>query len=413
MRPSGGGKTRAAVRFALAVASAGAALVLAASIWPRPGAPSVRFVERSADEIVEIERIARAERVEGPAADTALAPLPRRPLGPEFAKLVLPLEGEDRGNVYDPDVHFRYRGHLATRTRFPEHPDGGWWLRTNSLGLKGTREVLEERPALRILVTGDSHTDGFCADEETFARLLETLLAPHVGGAVESLNAGHAGYAFYNYLGVFTRYGALAPDVFVIAVYTGNDFLESLLLRKTFAGELDIAFLSETARIREMAPDVPIGVLAQFLRQEIHFRDRPEDVEVALDTAVRAIHELAAECSARGILFVPFVLPPAPEVEPRARLAGLELAARRLGLTARDLGSSARLTDEWIARLAGAGIEVLDPRPHLRDSAEPLYWDDDWHLSVAGNARVASWLAEAILTRLAKQRRTAASLGSD
>jgi hypothetical protein len=135
------------------------------------------------------------------------------------APLAPPTDGAPRPGVHPFD---------ATQPVFPPSNFRRWPLTPEEVrGL--------QQPALRILVTGDSHTDGVCNNSESFTNLLEAeLSAAHPGEAIEALNAGKGAYSFYNYLGVLERLLPLRPDVFVVAVYGGNDFVESLALRHTF-----------------------------------------------------------------------------------------------------------------------------------------------------------------------------------
>jgi len=396
--PSRSNRSRTALRFALVCVSASLGLGLALALWPAEPPTEIRYAERSEQELDLVEQRSRGAEPR-PSAATGRR-LHREPLPPDVIPVLLPVgENNERGNIYDPLCYFRYKPHYERRTQFPLHPDGGWWLRTNSRGLKGSREVLETRPNLRILVAGDSHVDGFCADEETFARRLEDLLSTHAQGPVESLNAGHAGYAFYQYVGSLELHMELRPHVFVLAVYTGNDFVESLVLRNYYDGQLDRELLTEPSRFRALYPALSFGFIGQYLRQVLHFREHPANEQRAIETAVTACIEMADICRERGILFLPMIMPPAPEVQPAHIDVDLAAVARQLNLAPRDIFSVSRLTQQWTAALAAEGIEVLDPRPHLKAAPEPLYWPEDYHLSVAGNAAIATWLAAEIEKR--------------
>lgn len=224
-------------------------------------------------------------------------------------------------------------------------------------------------------------------------------MADHAGGAVESLNAGHGGYAFYQYVGSLDMHVDLEPHVFVLAVYTGNDFVESLVLRRYYAGILERTILAENTRYRAEYPWLSGGFIGQYLRQVLHFREHPENEAIAVETAVVACLEIADRCRERGILFLPMILPSAPEVQPDLIDVDFAEVVRRVGLAPHDVYSAARLTQQWTAALATHGIEVLDPRPHLKAAREPLFWPEDYHLSVAGNAAIATWLAAEIEQR--------------
>lgn len=385
------------LRTALASLSAALAAAVAWSLWPAPPSAEIRFAERTD---AQMETVERRSRELAPPPTALRRKLPRAPLPIDVATILLPIgENNPRGNIYDPVGYYRYRPHIETYVGLRWHPDGGWPVRTNARGLKGAREVFETRPNLRILVVGDSHVDGYCADEETFARRLEGLLADHAGGTVESLNAGHGGYAFYQYVGALEMHMELEPHVFVLVVYTGNDFVESIVLRRYYAGVLDRGILAENTRYRAEYPWLSGGFIGQYLRQVLHFRANPENEAIAVEIAVVACLEMADRCRERGILFVPVLLPSAPEVQPDLIDVDFAEVVRRVGLAPHDVFSAARLTQQWTAALATHGIEVLDPRPHLKAARESLYWPEDYHLSVAGNAEIATWLAAEIEQR--------------
>ena len=99
----------------------------------------------------------------------------RWPVGPDVVARYFEIDGEL--TVYDPYSYFRHRGNLDVERPWEEHPDGRWMLRTNSLGMRRDSEPAAERPDLRVLVVGDSHTDGVCDNDESYCALLEAALA--------------------------------------------------------------------------------------------------------------------------------------------------------------------------------------------------------------------------------------------
>src|SRR5688572_18322640 len=63
---------------------------------------------------------------------------------------------------YDPWSYYAHIPNLDAPVPFPEHPAGAWRLRTNGDGLREDGDIGSDRPSVRVLVCGDSHTDGFC-----------------------------------------------------------------------------------------------------------------------------------------------------------------------------------------------------------------------------------------------------------
>jgi lysophospholipase L1-like esterase len=110
------------------------------------------------------------------------------------------------------------------------HPPGmdavyqGVRVRTNDLGFRD-RPVGPRVPGeLRILVLGDSLTFGWgVAEEDTYPRQLEALLAGMLGRPVRTINTGVGGYNSVQELGVARRHvGRLRPDLLLL-LYVAND----------------------------------------------------------------------------------------------------------------------------------------------------------------------------------------------
>ena len=135
-----------------------------------------------------------------PDGRLALEPIPK-----ELARSFF--GGMDRPGsrkVYDPDSYNFARPNLRGHQSFQEHQAGGFPVVTNNLGLREDADTDVAKAGLRILVTGDSHTDGMCANSESFPNRLEALLAERrPGEVVEVLNAGRGGFSFHNYLGLY------------------------------------------------------------------------------------------------------------------------------------------------------------------------------------------------------------------
>jgi lysophospholipase L1-like esterase len=104
--------------------------------------------------------------------------------------------------------------------------DGRWSFTTNAQGFRDTRDWSYERvPGMgRVLVLGDSHTQGFeCRQERTFSAVLERKLRA-VGQPAEVLNCGISGFGTAEQLAFLENEGLkYHPDAVVLAWYA-NDF---------------------------------------------------------------------------------------------------------------------------------------------------------------------------------------------
>ena len=100
-------------------------------------------------------------------------------------------------------------------------------MTTNNLGFREDEDTQENKPAntIRVLVTGDSHIDGVVYNSESFPNLLESRLNADYGSErFEVINGGVGYYGPQHYLGFLRKYAFLRPDMFIVVVYSGNDF---------------------------------------------------------------------------------------------------------------------------------------------------------------------------------------------
>ncbi|TAJ16298.1 MAG: hypothetical protein EPO68_11350 [Planctomycetota bacterium] len=331
-------------------------------------------------------------------------PLERATLAKSAAHQLYPIEAGHY--VYDALRGFTRRPSASQTYSFEEHAGGSYTARTNALAMREDAEPAEVRPDLRVLVTGDSHTDGACENSESFANRCEALLAAaDAGRTVEVLNAGNGSYSFYNYLGVLERCAGLRPHVLVVCVYGGNDWGEALAPwhyhhhgeRPRAGGDYD-ARLSAALRVRDGWGRQAVN---QSHNQYLYFAREPAQAAVALRAGMSVTEELRRQCARDGIRFVVAYLPPLVDVQRERILPSIDEVDAALGVDAAALAITDALADRYLAWCAREKIETLDLRPLLRAHAEePLYWRADLHLSVRGHELVGAALAE----RLASPR---------
>lgn len=376
------------------VAAAAGVLVFA---WWRPAdgpVPDVRLAPIDFDwggvPVGSAERPGLDPLEAGPASRFPPSRLVRRPIPPEDAEKLFGIR-EREYDVFDPHCYFVKKPNQRGQREFPEHPAGVLERTTNSLGLRGSAEPAAATPDLRILVTGDSHTEGVCRDDETFAARLEARLrAAHPGRSIEVLNAARGGYCCFQYLGSLERLLALAPDVLVVGLYGGNDFEEILTLHHYFQGTQRPP--SEPYRAqREAAIGVNGAAVGQALNGCRYFAEYPQEIDSSLQATRDCCGELVALCLRHSIQPVFVYLPPITDVETRFS-SRLKQAIEVLGLTASDLRVHDRMADSLLTFLRQHGLDVLDMRPAFRAAPEPLYWKGELHMNLAAQELVTETL---------------------
>jgi hypothetical protein len=355
---------------------------------------SVGF-ERKADDLA----VLLAERNRAMMADVGLTELlPWRLSVPErVAKRLFPLSNSTQ--IYDEYSFFRHKSNMTYANEWPEHPKGRWYVRTNAIGFREDAETPREKQDVRVIVTGDSHTDGACDNAETFATLLENeLVERHPGKKIDVVNAGKGGFSFYNYLGMLERCLSLdlEPDVFVVTVYGGNDFEELLMPWHFFAGVPRSGGAPQYWDRVQAAQRINAACLSQGMLSIKYFQYSPEELERALEGALGLSGQLIGECRARGIVPVFAYLPSWYELDAEKTVADFGEVLAALELTRADVERVIALADRYLAGLRALGAHVIDMRPNFQAERGDLYWKFDHHINVLGHQRAAAALLEPI-----------------
>lgn len=327
--------------------------------------------------------------------------------------------------------------------RFADRPEGyfrWYWnsagYRTAEIGRKGDTEE-------RILVVGDSHTEGAGIDDgDRFSDRLEQYLNGQRNvGRVTVMNFGQAGVTAPGYLEIIRTGLAYGPDLVMLVVFSGNDLAE-LVSAKEYLGvraerkppgdrlweavkaRLRRLYLYHTAahvfrglRANSRAHVTVTGPYLQALGQAKYFIERPVDLEAALDRFRHLLYEIKKESEARDIRFLVVTLPSKLQVdEASSQEAGREIAQElRIEL------DHARRVDAFVhRRMVDVVREIV---PHGRDLRDPLkeawpsrekFWPRDWHLNTLGHEVVARALLDYYMseTTTGSDRRVSERSGS-
>jgi hypothetical protein len=292
------------------------------------------------------------------------------------------------GILHKPFVHFR--------VPWPEHPSGALEIVTNGMGFRADAPTIGRKTpgAFRILITGDSHTDGLVYNAESFSKLIEDGL--NRGSrirACETINAGVGHFSFRNYLGLLRRYRFLKPDVFIVTVYSGNDFLEAaeyLEYNETVPGPKPYAArLAEAEKLNE-------GAVWQALNQAVYFKSFPEMGPRVMKLAQDSLGEIRDLCRADGIRLLVILLPTKLDVEWDSDRIRLESVKSSLGLSDSDLRINATMRQamgDWLAKERIPFLDAGRMLPKGEPGSVHLFWNEDYHLSKAGHR----WIADLVL----------------
>lgn len=351
---------------------------------------------------------------------------------------------------FDPQIGRLLVPNFSSSVPWPEYRKKTVVFRTNNRGLREDADTpLATAAAHRIIVFGDSHTEGAVDNEDSFPHVAQRVLADH-GIDAEVLNAGVGMFSLYQQLLFFERCLDLRPEIAVFVLYTGNDYvdltLHTLFPYLTVENGVVVEhpplspapslrdFLSKRSalvswlrrtlprlnpRARsgvEKAQRLSAHAMGQSLFQAYYFtRLHPERLEETSRLQRYVVERIVEETRRNGVRTLFVVLPSKYQIERDADPALFSELERLLGLDDRR-----RFEDEvrrdFLRILSGAGADAVDPYEEFAEARArgggELFWRSDHHLNDRGHRLLGRILAAKLEPMLGAGRQGGASRGS-
>jgi len=296
--------------------------------------------------------------------------------------------------VLDPVAGHLHKADFKKDFKWKEHPRGHIVIKTNNLGFRNDSDTREEKPneLIRILVCGDSHTDGVVYNNESFPAVLEQMFDLNNTGKFEVLNGGVGYYGPQNYLGFIQKFIYLQPDVIVLVLYLGNDFLDAIHIAVE-RGELGkIQRQEEYYKKITQLDEIMMGFSGQCFNQAWYFKNFPQSKKTSLEIIkqnMRKIRSLSEENNA-GLILV--LLPSEIGSQFAADSTRILKAAKLMGMQRKEIMIENELADSLRNWLKEEKMPCIDLRKKIEKINRPLYWKKDLHLNVTGHQMLASTL---------------------
>ena len=269
-------------------------------------------------------------------------------------------------------------------------------LKTNNLGFredKDTNETKSEK-TIRVIVTGDSHIDGFLYNSESFPNLLEdTLNSKYKTPQFEIINGGTAYYGPQNYSWFLKKYIFLKPDMFIVVIYTGNDFLDAAKFIED-GNHMSLKRPINYYTLLQQCQAQDRGAVDQALNQILYFKTFTFMQDEVVNFTLKQLSEINNLCLKHKIKLLVILLPTKLDVEWGLDADRLEVAKRTLGLTDNDLKINQLLARRISAWLIQNGISYLELSMHMEKKQQELFWRSDYHLNNNGHKLIADTLFE-------------------
>ena len=275
-------------------------------------------------------------------------------------------------------------------------------FRINSRGFKDVEFTTEKAPGtIRVVALGDSFTYGAVPYDHTYVTLLKKALHERFGN-VELLNMGIPGTGPRDYLELFaTEAAPLRPDVVVVSVFLGNDFVGGTRRVRSYLYEL----VRYVVRLRTQArkhiyhgagtydDDAPVFTDEFYLQLErdrsLVFRRELGHIEPSVRTALNDLAEIKRLADRLAVRLYMVLLPDEVQVDPDLRDKVLQSAGHPA--SDYDFGGLNRRISAFLDAL---GVEHLDLLPGFlaQGGQTRLYRINDSHLNIAGNRLAAEMI---------------------
>ena len=316
-----------------------------------------------------------------------------------FVLLVHAFEYRRLKDLYSEDFSLPDSNAIAVHRRsfsrsplFAEHPNGRIFKHYNNHGFvrDDSTKLLKTPGVTRVLITGDSHTDGLVSTAENFCTLLQDTLN-RLGKTFELLNGGAGNYSFINYQGLIQHYAYLQPDEYLVMVYTGNDFIENLMYRYRWYNPLQS--LRQFRSRLGWRYQYPLMYNNQSLTQVLYFHLYPQQKDDALAIACSSVVRISEYCRTKGIRLSLAFIPTDFDLD-----AGYRQRLRTAyGFPDASLDVNRWFTSSLQQFARAKGISVYDLHPAMQRWKDTLFYPKDHHLNVRGNQVVAELMLPAFL----------------
>ncbi|WP_452226613.1 SGNH/GDSL hydrolase family protein [Lacinutrix cladophorae] len=269
--------------------------------------------------------------------------------------------------------------------------------RTNNLGFREDHDILEKKEnEYRILVTGDSHTDGALRyNNQSFINVWEKHLNKADSATIyNGINGGTAYYTFRNYLGFIKKYSYLKPDIYLINIFTGNDFRETFLYEDN---RTSFNTIYKNLNLRLKKRILAIGAkqfpLTQGIDQTLYFKSFPTDKEKALVIAKKYLLAIKQLCEKENIRLIVTLLPSKTETNASFK----EEIKANYTISEKDINTNLHITNSLITWLNTEAIENFNLTPVLKQANEKVFWDHDLHINDNGHRIIGEYLFNKVI----------------
>lgn len=319
-------------------------------------------------------------------------------------KAHFPSSDEDYYEVDSVAGHF-HKKNVSRKFNWPEHPLGKIVMKTNNLGFRNDNDtrISKGNGTKRILITGDSHTDGVLYNSESVATKLGTYLkSEYSDQQFETFNGGNGYYGPQNYLGVLKKFLPLEPDAFVVIIYTGNDYLDGVRIESE-NGRLETPQRPNDYFDKLWEVDgLYSGFTGQYLNQLKFFNTYPEYADTALAIMTENLSEIQNICTINNIQLMAVFLPTKLDTEPETDQERIDEVFEIMDFNQENIQEDQLMSVALAMWMDKNHIPYLDLYDAFVNSKQELFWRADYHVNQKGHNILAKQIVELQLLDFSK-----------
>lgn len=317
----------------------------------------------------------------------------------------------------DERIGLRHLLDIDKITSWPEAKNGVVNYKTNNLGFREdspTPVICDKKR--RIMVFGDSHTDGVIDNALSFPNLTEAILNHDNPLSTDIINAASGHTCLFQQSLHLQEWLYLKPDKAVFVFYTGNDYLEMLwdfIPHPGWNEQGEMIFLTaEQKPVDFTSYSVILRVLRRFdnslkmkaerinryamwqsFSQAQYLHENKDSFDKSSrfhDATVKTLKKIANE-NHFDLLFI--ILPTKYQIEPGTDSVSFRKLEQLLGLSSGRKADD-RVRKDFISILTENEMNFIDLHDTFltasrNEPSKPLYWNSDHHLSEFGHEVVA------------------------
>lgn len=264
--------------------------------------------------------------------------------------------------------------------------------RTNNLGFREDDDIVKKKNnEYRILVTGDSHTDGVLKHNNlSFVNVWEKELNSSNGSIYYNcINGGTGYYTFRNYLGFLKKYKYLKPDIYLINIFTGNDFREAPIFEddnKNIPNVFKNIYIRTRKKFYSKEKnEIPFS---QGIEQALYFKSFPSEKEKSLRLAKKYISDIKTLCAKENIKLIITLLPSKIDTDTTFKKK-IQLL---FNLNKMEIETTKDVTTQFISWLNKENIININLKKPIQQASGKMYWDQDLHINPNAHRIIGEYL---------------------